>query len=59
MTKIYPLPHMYVIRDLITDFTRFIQQYNSVMPYLIRKGITTPGDQQYLQSMKDRDKLVS
>lgn len=57
-TKIYPLPHMYVIRDLITDFRRFVKQYNSIMPYLIRKGNAMPGDQQYLQSMKDRDKLV-
>lgn len=50
---------MYVVRDLITDFRRFVKQYNSIMPYLIRKGSGMPGDQQYLQSMKDRDKLVS
>lgn len=50
---------MYVIRDLITDFRRFMKQYNSIMPYLIRRGNAMPGDQQCLQSMKDRDKLVS
>lgn len=48
---------MYVIRDLITDYRRFIKQYNSIMPYLIRKGPDMPGDKQILQSMKDRDKV--
>ncbi|HEX2239405.1 MAG TPA: 2Fe-2S iron-sulfur cluster-binding protein, partial [Gammaproteobacteria bacterium] len=30
--KIYPLPHMDVIKDLVTDFTHFFAQYASVRP---------------------------
>ena len=26
-TKIYPLPHMYVIKDLVPDMNNFYQQY--------------------------------
>lgn len=33
--KIYPLPHMYVIRDLVTDLTNFYNQYRSIKPWLI------------------------
>ena len=33
-TKIYPLPHMYVIKDLVPDLTNFYQQYKSIQPWL-------------------------
>jgi succinate dehydrogenase (ubiquinone) iron-sulfur subunit len=36
--KIYPLPHMYVIKDLVPDFTNFYEQYRSVQPWLKTKG---------------------
>ena len=26
-TKIYPLPHMYVVKDLVPDMNNFYQQY--------------------------------
>ena len=29
-TKIYPLPHMYVVKDLVPDMNNFYQQYRSV-----------------------------
>lgn len=29
---IYPLPHMYVIKDLIPDLTNFYSQYKSIKP---------------------------
>lgn len=32
---IYPLPHMYVIRDLVVDMTHFFNGYNSIKPYLV------------------------
>ena len=32
--KIYPLPHMPVIKDLVTDLTDFYKQYESVQPWL-------------------------
>jgi len=35
--KIYPLPHMYVIRDLVPDLTNFYDQYKSIKPWLQRK----------------------
>lgn len=57
VTKIYPLPHMYVVRDLIVDFKKFISQVNRIKPYLIRKDQVEIGQKQYLQSIKERDKL--
>lgn len=32
--KIYPLPHMEVIKDLVVDMTHFYQQYASIKPWL-------------------------
>lgn len=58
VTKIYPLPHMYVVKDLIVDFNQFIEQHNRIKPFLMTRGDTI-ANKQYVQSMKDRDKLVS
>ncbi|RZC36582.1 Fer2 3 and/or Neuralized domain containing protein, partial [Asbolus verrucosus] len=57
-SRIYPLPHMYVIKDLVVDFTRFYEQHKRVKPYLIRKNPEPMGEKQYLQSLKNRDQLV-
>uniref|UniRef100_A0A1B6JW67 succinate dehydrogenase n=1 Tax=Homalodisca liturata TaxID=320908 RepID=A0A1B6JW67_9HEMI len=54
--KIYPLPHMYVIKDLVPDMNNFYNQYRSIQPWLQRKNEGT-GEQQYLQSVDDRKKL--
>ena len=35
--KVYPLPHMYVIKDLVPDMTNFYDQYKSIKPWLMRK----------------------
>lgn len=35
-TKIYPLPHTYVVKDLVPDLTQFYKQYKSIKPYLQR-----------------------
>ncbi|CAD7077826.1 unnamed protein product [Hermetia illucens] len=58
-TKIYPLPHMYVLRDLIPDMSNFYKQYKMIQPWLQRKNETTEkkGKAQYLQSLEDRSKL--
>lgn len=56
-TKIYPLPHMYVIKDLVPDMNNFYAQYKSVQPYLQRKEEIKYGEQQFLQSVEDREKL--
>ena len=35
--KIFPLPHMYVVKDLVPDMQNFYDQYQSVKPWLIKK----------------------
>ena len=34
VTRIAPLPHMFVIRDLVVDMSNFYAQYKSIKPYL-------------------------
>ena len=41
-SRIYPLPHTYVVKDLVPDLTQFYKQYKSVQPYLQRD--TPPPD---------------
>lgn len=36
-TNIYPLPHMYVVKDLVPDMANFYEQYRSIQPWLQRK----------------------
>lgn len=55
--KIYPLPHMYVVKDLVPDMTNFYNQYRSIQPWLQRKNEPESGNAQYLQSVEDRKKL--
>ncbi|OTF69252.1 succinate dehydrogenase[ubiquinone] iron-sulfur subunit, mitochondrial-like protein [Euroglyphus maynei] len=57
VTKILPLPHMFVVKDLVADLTLFYEQYRSIQPYLQRKDDVPVGTRQNLQSIKDRDKL--
>jgi len=54
--KIYPLPHMPVVKDLVPDMTHFYAQYASVKPWLQTKSVAPP-DKERLQSKEDRDKL--
>lgn len=58
-SKIYPLPHMYVIKDLVPDMNNFYTQYKSIQPWLQRNDNAKPGSAQLLQSVEDRKKLVS
>lgn len=55
-TKIYPLPHMYVVRDLVPDLTNFYRQYQSIEPWLQRRT-PAPDGREHLQSIADRKKL--
>ncbi|XP_019397014.1 PREDICTED: succinate dehydrogenase [ubiquinone] iron-sulfur subunit, mitochondrial isoform X2 [Crocodylus porosus] len=57
VTKIYPLPHMYVVKDLVPDLSNFYAQYKSIEPYLKKKDESQQGKEQYLQSIEDRQKL--
>jgi succinate dehydrogenase (ubiquinone) iron-sulfur subunit len=58
-TKIYPLPHMYVIKDLVPDMGNFYEQYRSIEPWL-QPAANAPkanGGNEYLQTTQDRAKL--
>ncbi|RCN40033.1 succinate dehydrogenase and fumarate reductase iron-sulfur protein [Ancylostoma caninum] len=55
-TKIYPLPHMYVIRDLVADMNLFYEQYTFIQPWLQKKSLAL-GEKQLHQSIKEREKL--
>ena len=54
--KIYPLPHMPVVKDLIPDLTHFYAQYSSIKPW-IRTQSPAPGATERLQSPEERKKL--
>jgi succinate dehydrogenase / fumarate reductase iron-sulfur subunit len=53
--KVYPLPHMPVIKDLVPDLTNFYAQYASVQPWL--KTETPTPQKEWRQSEDDRKKL--
>ena len=54
--KIYPLPHMAVVKDLVPDLTHIFAQYASVEPWL-QADTPAPPNQERLQSHEDRAKL--
>lgn len=53
--KIYPLPHLEVIKDLVPDLTNFYAQHASIEPWL--KTTTVEPEKEWLQSPEDRSKL--
>ena len=53
--RIYPLPHMPVVRDLVTDLTGFYQQYAAVEPWL-KNGADEP-ERERLQQKEERARL--
>ncbi|KRX82620.1 Succinate dehydrogenase [ubiquinone] iron-sulfur subunit, mitochondrial [Trichinella sp. T6] len=55
--KIYPLPHMYVIKDLVPDMNLFYQQYRSIDPWLKRKEKYVYGEKQLFQTPEERSRL--
>jgi len=56
-TKIYPLPHMYVIKDLVPDMNLFYAQYKSIEPWLKRKDNVKLGEKQLYQTIEERARL--
>jgi succinate dehydrogenase / fumarate reductase iron-sulfur subunit len=54
--KIYPLPHMPVVKDLVPDLTNFYAQYASVKPWL-QSSTPAPPDSERLQSKEDQEKI--
>ena len=53
--KVYPLPHLPVIKDLVPDMTNFYAQYASIKPWIETR--TPAPDRERLQSKEDREKL--
>uniref|UniRef100_A0A173DSZ5 Succinate dehydrogenase [ubiquinone] iron-sulfur subunit, mitochondrial n=1 Tax=Ceratobasidium cereale TaxID=76351 RepID=A0A173DSZ5_9AGAM len=53
--KVYPLPHMYIVKDLVPDLTQFYKQYKSIEPFL--QNDKPPEKGEFLQSPEDRKKL--
>lgn len=56
-TKIYPLPHMFVVKDLVPDMNLFYAQYASIQPWIQKKTEIKLGEKQMHQSVKEREKL--
>jgi succinate dehydrogenase / fumarate reductase iron-sulfur subunit len=56
--KIYPLPHMPVIKDLVPDLTNFYAQYASIKPWL-QTRTPAPPDSERLQSKDDQELIDS
>ena len=54
--KIFPLPHMSVIKDLVADMTLFFDQYASIKPWL-QNQTAPPAKTERLQSKDQRAKL--
>jgi succinate dehydrogenase / fumarate reductase iron-sulfur subunit len=55
VVRIYPLPHMPVVKDLVPDLTQFYAQYASIEPWL--KAQTPTPQKERRQSHEDREKL--
>lgn len=54
--KLFPLPHMEVIKDLVPDMTHFYAQYASIKPWITTQT-PAPADTERLQSKEERAKL--
>jgi succinate dehydrogenase / fumarate reductase, iron-sulfur subunit len=53
--RIYPLPHMQVIKDLVPDLSHFYAQHRSIEPWLKTK--TPAPETEWRQSPAEREKL--
>jgi succinate dehydrogenase / fumarate reductase, iron-sulfur subunit len=54
--RVYPLPHMEVVKDLVTDLTHFYAQYAAVKPWLQSRTPAAP-DRERLQSKEDQERI--
>jgi succinate dehydrogenase / fumarate reductase iron-sulfur subunit len=53
--RVYPLPHMPVVKDLVPDLTDFYAQHAAIEPWL--KTVSPEPAKEWLQSHEDRQKL--
>lgn len=56
VVKVYPLPHLPVIKDLVPDMTHFYAQYASIKPWIVTQT-PPPADRERLQSKEERAAL--
>ena len=56
--KVYPLPHMAIIKDLVPDLTNFYAQYAMIKPWL-QTRTPAPPDRERLQSKHDQEQINS
>jgi succinate dehydrogenase / fumarate reductase iron-sulfur subunit len=54
--RIYPLPHMPVVKDLVPDLTHFYAQYAAVKPWL-QTRTPAPPDRERLQSKEEQERI--
>jgi succinate dehydrogenase / fumarate reductase iron-sulfur subunit len=54
--RIYPLPHLPVVKDLVADLSNFYAQYAAVKPWLQTRS-SAPADRERLQSKEDQEKI--
>jgi succinate dehydrogenase / fumarate reductase iron-sulfur subunit len=54
--RIYPLPHMPVIKDLVPDLTNFFAQYAAIKPWL-QTRTPAPPDRERLQSKPEQERI--
>jgi succinate dehydrogenase / fumarate reductase iron-sulfur subunit len=54
--RVFPLPHMAVVKDLVPDLTRFYAQYASVKPWLQTRA-PAPAARERLQSPADQEQI--
>jgi succinate dehydrogenase / fumarate reductase, iron-sulfur subunit len=53
--RVYPLPHMSVVKDLVPDLTVFYAQYASIKPWL--QTVSATPEKEWRQTHEDRQKL--
>lgn len=54
--RVYPLPHMPVVRDLVPDLTHAMAQYTLIEPWLMSDTPANPNKER-LQSPQEREKI--
>lgn len=54
--KVYPLPHLPVVKDLVPDLTHIYAQYTAIEPW-IKAETPPPASGERLQSPEEREKL--
>jgi succinate dehydrogenase / fumarate reductase iron-sulfur subunit len=56
--RVYPLPHLPVVKDLVPDLTNFYAQYASIKPWL-QARTPPPPDRERLQTREEQERIDS